>query len=106
MNLYEVIRWGNDSDDPFTGGPDGPDTCFLVRAATPAEAATLADEELAHMSTKHVRNWSSAVYLLGTDLGTEQKPRVLRGPNIQHAYWYGWRQWHRDVPNGSWTESS
>ncbi len=23
MRLFEVIRWGNDSDDPLTGGPEG-----------------------------------------------------------------------------------
>ncbi len=92
MNLYEVIRWGNESDDPITGGPNGPDTCFLVRASTPEEAATQTDAQLAGMPHKFVAGWSSAVYLLGTDGGTDPEPRVLRGPYIEHAFCWGWRQ--------------
>lgn len=34
MHLFEIIRRGDDLDDPLGGGPDGPDTCFLVRAKT------------------------------------------------------------------------
>lgn len=40
MQLFEVIRWGNDSDDPVIGGPNGPDTCFLVRADSIEQAGT------------------------------------------------------------------
>ena len=105
LNLYEVIRWGNDSDDLYTGGPNGPDTCFLVRAGTPDAAALLADEQLKAMSARSVRNWSQAVYLLGVDGGTDARPRVLRGPYIEHAYRYGWRQWARDAPDAPWLES-
>lgn len=47
MQLYEVIRWGNDSDDPLTGGSSGPDTCFLVRADSMEQAAALVDNESA-----------------------------------------------------------
>jgi len=104
MHLYEVIRWGNDSDDPFSGGPDGPDTCFIVRASSVEQAASLADRELAKRSSKEVQNWSGAVHLLGSELANEVTPRVLRGPYIQHAYTYGWRCWHRDSPSGPWVE--
>src|SRR5262245_9984113 len=96
MNLYEVIRWGNDSSDPYEGGPNGRDTCFLVRAATPEEAAALADVILAIMPHERVQPWSHAINLLGADGGTDPKPRVLRGPYVQHAYDYGWRAWHRN----------
>jgi hypothetical protein len=104
MNLYEVIRWGNDSDDPYTGGPNGPDTCFLVRAGSPEEAAALVDPVLAELPHERVQPWSHAVYLLGTDGGTEEKPRVLRGPYVQHAYGYGWREWHRNSRDEPWVE--
>lgn len=104
MNLYEIIRWGNDSDCPFTGGPNGPDTCFLVRADTVEAAAGLADRELARMPSTQVRDWAGAVYLLGADGGTDATPRVLRGPYIQSAYCYGWRQWQRETQDGQWTE--
>jgi hypothetical protein len=105
MKLFEVIRWGNDSDDPYTGGPDGLDTCFLVRAGVPEEAAMLADEVLSRVPTTNVQSWSGAVYLLGTDDGSDERPRVLRGPYLQHAYCYGWRQWHRDAREDVWLET-
>lgn len=104
MNLYEVIRWGNESDNIYTGGPNGPDTCFLVRAETPEHAGILVDEILAAMPSNFVKGWCSAIYLLGQDLGVEDLPRVLRGPYVQHAYVYGWRQWHRDDPEEPWAE--
>ena len=104
LNLYEVIRWGNESDDLFTGGPNGPDTCFLVRADSAEAAAALADEMLADMPNEFVENWSSAIYLLGADLGSDPKPRVLRGPYIQHALCHGWQQWLRHTPQEPWAE--
>ncbi|WP_211368307.1 hypothetical protein [Pseudoxanthomonas gei] len=63
MPLFEVIRWGNDSEDPVTGGPDGSDTCFLVRAASVEEAALLADRDLAAITHRYVVPWTHAVYL-------------------------------------------
>jgi hypothetical protein len=104
MNLYEVIRWGNDSADPYTGGVDGADTCFLVRAESPPAAAALADALLAQLPHEQVAPWSGAVYLLGEDAGADQRQRVLRGPYVQHAYCHGWRQWHREAQNGIWNE--
>lgn len=105
VNLYEVIRWGNDCDDVLTGGPDGLDTCFLVRADSPAAAASLADAQLAHMPAAHVGGFARAIYLLGQDAGSDAAPRVLRGPYLQQAYRYGWRQWLRDDAGGKWVES-
>ena len=105
MNLYEVIRWGNDSSDSHTGGPDGPDTCFLVRAESPPAAAALADELLADLPHERVPPYSGSIYLLGKDIGLEQTQRVLRGPYVEHAYSFGWRQWHRESAEGVWTES-
>src|SRR5436190_22595491 len=96
LNLFKVIRWGNESDDPVTGGPNGPDTCFLVRASTVEEAAALVDAVLAGMPSEYVQGWSHAICLIGTDGGTDPQPRVLRGPYIQHAFNHGWRQWHRN----------
>jgi hypothetical protein len=104
MTLDEVIRWGTDSSDPYTGGSDGPDTCFLVRAQSPAGAADLADAILEKSTHEQVSSWSGAVYLLGEDTGVEAHQRVLRGPYFQHAYCYGWRQWHRDSQAGIWDE--
>ncbi|PWF55100.1 hypothetical protein [Massilia glaciei] len=100
MNLYEAIRWGNDGDDPLTGGPNGPDTCLIVRAETPEQASILADAELAALRA----GWTSALYLLGQDLGSDSTPRVLRGPYIQSAYCHGWRQWQRQSRTDPWTE--
>lgn len=104
MNLYEVIRWGNDSDDVFTGGPNGPDTCFLVRSHTVEQAAALADIELSKMRSTTVDNWASAVHHLGTDASTDTTPRVIRGPYVQHAYCHGWSTWHRNSADEGWTE--
>ncbi len=104
VNLYEVIRWGNESDDPLTGGPNGPDTCFLVRAATPAEAAALVDSLLVGMPNAIVQDWSHAVYLLGTDGSTDPESRVLRRPYIEHAHCFGWRHWHRNARDELWAE--
>jgi len=102
LNIYEVIRWGNDSDDVYTGGANGPDTCFLVRAGSAEAAAALVDSVLARMPHENVKPWSQAVYLLGTDGGTDDKPRVLRGPYVEHAYCHGWRQWVRDGSDEPW----
>ncbi|HSC80250.1 MAG TPA: hypothetical protein VLC08_07850 [Chitinolyticbacter sp.] len=102
MNLYEVIRWGNDADDPFRGGPNGDDTCFLVRADTHEEAASLADATLANTRSTQIVSWAQAVYLLGVDTGTGTDARILRGPYLQHAYLHGWRCWYRETRDAPW----
>lgn len=99
MNLYEVIRWGNDDSDD---GPNGEDTCFLVRAATVAAAAELADGRLRRMPQQRVRPFAQAVYYVGVDAGTEQTERILRGPYIQSAYCHGWRKWYREEAEEQW----
>src|SRR5690606_29660403 len=104
MQLFEVIRWGNDSDDPLTGGPNGPDTCFLVRADSVEEAARLADQRLATLPHANVLPRSDAVYLLGMDAGTDDTAGVLRGPYVQSAYRYGWRHWYREEQGEPWLE--
>lgn len=103
MNLYEAVRWGNDSADPFTGGPNGPDTCFLVRALSVEEAGAFADIELARQTSSTVDNWAGAVYLLGVDSSSDSTARVLRGPYVQHAHRHGWKAWYRKDPDGAWT---
>lgn len=105
MNLYEVFRWGNDSEDLFTGGPDGLDTCFLVRASSLEHAAQLVDAVLASPPSQRVQNWAEAIHLLGADHGSQDAPRILRGPYLQHAYNHGWPCWHRDSSSGPWVES-
>ena len=104
MNLYEVVRWGNDSTDALTGGPNGPDTCFLVRASSVEEAAALADIELSRQKSAAVDNWAGAIYFLGVDSSQQVAARILRGPYVQHAYCHGWRAWHRDQPADAWVE--
>ncbi|AXK73188.1 hypothetical protein DWG18_13440 [Lysobacter sp. TY2-98] len=105
MNLYEVVRWGNESDDPVTGGGNGPDTCFLVRASSVDEAAALVDRELARMPSEFVEPWAHVVSLLGTELSTQSDARILRGPYIQHAYGYGWTGWSRNAPGEPWEDT-
>ncbi len=104
MPLFEVIRWGNASTDPITGGPDGADTCFLVRAESVEQAATLVDCELAREPSPVVAAWAGAAYLLGSEQSQDAEPRILRGPYIQHAYRYGWRHWYREERDGAWLE--
>lgn len=104
MNLYEVIRWGNDSTDPLTGGPNGPDTCFLVRAASVEQAAELADAALRRAGPTGLSAWAEAVYLLGEELSTDAEPRILRGPSVHAAHRHGWRHWYRDEAGAAWVE--
>jgi hypothetical protein len=104
MNLYEVIRWGNELDDPETGGANGPDTCFLVRADTLESAVALVDTRLARMPSDYVQAWAEAVYLLGTDSGSGSETRILRGPYVEHAYRHGWRHWYRNAQDEPWEE--
>ncbi|GAB1595037.1 hypothetical protein [Lysobacter claricitrinus] len=104
MHLYEVIRWGNESDDVDTGGPDGPDTCFLVRATSVEQAAAIVDRELARMPSEFVMPWAAAVYLLGDDASTHTDAAILRGPYIARAYRHGWRHWYREDPGAAWDE--
>lgn len=106
MLLYEVIRWGNDGDDPLRGGPDGVDTCFLVRADSVEAAGALADRELARSSGHAGASCAGAVYLLGADAGSDPQPRVLRGPYLQHAHRHGWRHWYRDAREDPWIEKT
>lgn len=104
MRLYEVVRWGNASDDPLSGGPDGVDTCFLVRAGSVEAAAVLVDHVLAASHGETVASFAAAVYLLGDELSSDPEPRILRGPYLQHAYRHGWRHWYRDDPAERWVE--
>lgn len=104
MNLYEVIRWGNESEDLFTGGPNGADTCFLVRAGSLEQAAALADAALRALKPQHLPDFAGAIYLLGTALGTDETPRILRGPYVQHAHRHGWRHWYRETAEEAWVE--
>lgn len=104
VNLYEVVRWGNDSSDPIQGGPGGPDTCFLVQAATPEEAASLADCELAGLPHGRVPPAADVVYLLGVSAAAESC--IIRGPYVEHAVNRGWRAWGRGPGSADWVESA
>ncbi|UBB26576.1 hypothetical protein LAG73_05710 [Pseudoxanthomonas japonensis] len=104
MHIYEVVRWGNDAEDPLSGGPNGPDTCFLVRALSIEDAAGVVDRRLADMPHERVQPWAHAVYLLGEESVASDAPRILRGPYIQSAYCHGWRQWHRNERDEPWQE--
>ncbi len=105
MPLFEVIRWGNASTDAFTGGPDGADTCFLVRAGAVEQAAALVDRQLALTPSDIVPAWAGATYLLGEEFTHDtEEARILRGPYLQHAYRHGWRHWYRDDADAPWVE--
>ena len=104
MQRFEAIRFGNDSDNVFSGGHDGADTCFLVRAGSVEQAAGLADRELARMPDGQVAPWCGMACLPGTGLSTDGDARVLRSPCIQHAYRHGWRHWYLGAREGPWTE--
>jgi hypothetical protein len=105
LNLYEVVRYGNDSDNIFSGGPNGPDTCFLVRANSPEAAAGLVDPILARNPHERVKPWSQLIYLLAGDCESGNKPAVLRGPYEAHAYCHDWRSWNRNKQGEPWGES-
>jgi hypothetical protein len=104
MQLYEVVRWGNDDSDTDDAGPNGEDTCFLVRAGSPAEAATLADEVLSETSENQERCWADVVHHLGIAAGANSEAAVLRGPYLEHAFNDGWATWHRQSRSGPWVE--
>lgn len=106
LQLYEVIRWGNDSDNIYSGGPNGPDTCFLVHAESVEQAAAIVDAELVRSPAKRVENWAGAIFLLGTDQRSTYGARIVRGPYIQHAYYYGWRHWYRNYQDHPWEEKT
>ena len=104
MQLFEVVRWGNDLDDPHTGGPDGPDTCFLVHAVSVERAAALVDQRLALSACERAKPYASAVYLLSAVAPPTAREKIIRGPYVQHAHCHGWRNWHRDTPAETWAE--
>ncbi|SEM23144.1 hypothetical protein SAMN05428989_3440 [Pseudoxanthomonas sp. GM95] len=104
MLLLEVIRWGNDAAHPLTGGPDGPDTCFLVQAHSVESAAALVDRQLSLVPHTRVAPHAAAVYLLGNAAASETKEQIVRGPYLQPAYRYGWRHWYRLAPEEPWRE--
>lgn len=86
MQIYLVARWGN-SESP--DGPDGADTCFLVRATSYQAAAALVDEALASMpvsegNNRQVQSFCHYVVLLGCSEG-ELSEGIVLGPWISHA---------------------
>ena len=103
MNLYEAIRWGNESEDPYHGGPNGADTCFLVRAGSVEQAGQLADAAL-RGGRAELANWTQVLHLLGAEQSSDSEPRILRGPYLQHAYRHGWRLWIREDAMAPWIE--
>lgn len=104
MYIFEVVRWGNDSPDPDEGGPDGEDTCFLVRAETPADAAELAEVYLIAAQPVRVSPRADIVYLLGEAPEHDREARVIRGPYIVYAINPGWRWWERRPGTAEWVE--
>lgn len=75
MNIYSVIRYGNDDE-----GPDGADTEFLILAGSVEEAAKLADIELKKLPHKNVSFFCNAVTLVGKSFSNFEKSIVLMGP--------------------------
>lgn len=75
MNIYSVMRFGNDKE-----GPDGVDTEFLVLSDTVENAASAADAELVKMPHKKVKPFSHAVTLIGKSYSNFEKTIILVGP--------------------------
>jgi hypothetical protein len=100
MNLYIVVRWGNDGSADKANGED---TIFLVRAVNHASAATLAEGQLERLST-HVQPFANVVQEIGIESINSDEPLVLIGP----AYEFfskgnlGYGSWIRDDPQDDW----
>ncbi len=75
MNIYSVMRYGNDIE-----GPDGADTEFLVLAGSVEEAANIVDEELTELPHEKVKPFCHAVTLIGKSYSTFKKNLILIGP--------------------------
>ena len=90
MNTYFVSRWGNVAD-----GANGPDTNFLVAAASVEEAGRLSDACLLDhpwFNGPNVCAFTNMVTELGTSL--VEKPTVIHGPWIMNAILRGQDEKH------------
>jgi hypothetical protein len=105
LNLYEVVCCNAEPKDE-AGAPERPDPRFLVRAHMPEAAATLAEEGLSMRSGGEIRGWSRLICLLAVDMGTDPRPRVVRGPYEEHAHCHGWVTWERTAPGEEWVETT
>ena len=101
--LYEVVRYGSDLTP---AGPDGPDTCYLIRASSPEEAAEIADRLIHWLPHERVQPFAHVVHLLGQESIEASEPGYIRGPYYQHAYASGWPTWRRDAADGPWILAS
>ena len=103
LKLFIVARDGNDEE-----GPNGADTCFLVRTDTHIRAAEIVDgERLRYMPDHNVAPFCHVVREIGVSqpLGRDDLTRneILLGPSIEFAYNRGrYPQWSRDEQGGEW----
>lgn len=79
MNIYLVVRSGNDEE-----GPDGEDTSFLIVAPTHIEASNLADTILSEEKTSKVYKFSSHIYQIGIADFQSESSYILLGPIIKY----------------------
>jgi len=110
MKLFLVVRWGSPTDPE---GPDGEDTNYLIRAATPEAAAVVADVALYTFPLRSrpvgrpVQGWCHYIVELGEDESTEPIASIVHGPWVRHAIIQadGCRAWHREAADDPWVAS-
>lgn len=99
MNLYEVIKYGNDR---FPPGHEGTDTAFIVRAATLDEAAALVLPKLKVLADDFIAPSIDVVHVVGQEMSKDGEPMVLWGPIFQLAPNRRWESWRRSSDGFYW----
>lgn len=107
MNLYSVLRWGNEESED---GPDGYDTEFLVKASSIDEAAKLVDEALRKIppGNSRVQRFCHSISEVGISHSLDQTPKILFGPLVSELSVFcdsgvpNDKKWRRDSVDEGW----
>jgi hypothetical protein len=100
MNLYVVIRWGNEASPD---GPNGTDTTYLVRAPDRESAISLVEQLLREEAATKVVPYANVCIQLGTDSSLIDEATVLLGPIIQNFHNNGYPiLWVRHYDDEAW----
>ncbi|MFL0809342.1 MAG: hypothetical protein K6L76_02905 [Agarilytica sp.] len=79
MNLYSVMRFGNDIE-----GADGADTEFIVLSDSVEGAADIVDSELDKMPHEKVKPFCHAISLIAKSFSETTDTCILHGPEISN----------------------